>query len=165
VARALTLQRRIIVFGSSSLLASFRELGEPGNLLETTFDADFLVDDIDDQLAAVLNEAIGEDSLFQSREGYYIDVPRPAITELLPQAWEQRLIALRECENVFCLEPHDLAVAKLRAGRPKDIVLLRDLLCAGRLKAEIVRERLALTRMSEAAIAAAHQTLCAAEQA
>jgi len=33
VARALTLDRRIIILGSSSLLATFPELGEDGSLL------------------------------------------------------------------------------------------------------------------------------------
>ena len=60
-------------------------------------------------------------------------------------------------EPVFCLEPHDLAAAKLQAGRPKDISLLRALLETHRLNAALVRERLRLLRLDEAAMVAIHR--------
>ncbi len=71
-----------------------------------------------------------------------------------PPGWEDRLVPLADCAGVFCLEPHDYAVAKLRAGRPKDLALLTALLATGRLAAGTVRERLDRTQMPEAAVAA-----------
>jgi hypothetical protein len=67
---------RICVLGSSSLLGSFPELGENGGLLELTFDADLLVQPCDEQLAAMLHEAVGEGSLFAQRTGYHADILR-----------------------------------------------------------------------------------------
>jgi hypothetical protein len=60
------------VLGSSALLGSFAELGEAGGPLELTFDADLLVEPCDEQLAALLHEAVGEGSLFAQRAGYSI---------------------------------------------------------------------------------------------
>lgn len=48
IAGAVVVQEDIVVFGSSSLLASFRELGEPENLLEPSYDADLLIAGTDD---------------------------------------------------------------------------------------------------------------------
>lgn len=140
VAGAVTLRERIIVLGSSSLLATFEELGEAGNLLEPTYDADLLVVEMDDRSARLLDELIGEGSQFRQHFGYYADLLRLAITDVL-------------------------AVAKLRAGRPKDLALLTALLATGRLKAETVRERLAATRMPEAAIVVTYRRLREVEAA
>lgn len=68
---ALSHPERIRVLGSSALLASFPELGEPGQPLEISFDADLLIEPCDPQLAAMLHEAVGEGSLFAQRTGYH----------------------------------------------------------------------------------------------
>jgi len=159
VVQATARPERIIVFGSSSLLSSHPELGEPGEPLESSFDADFLVEPCSEDLARMLDEAVGENRRFHAMFGYYADFLRPAIVDSLPRNWEERLIPLSTIEHVFCLEPHDLAVAKLHAGRRKDIDLLvvllkRDLLCE-----TIIRERLAQTSMRESLIVKTHQSL------
>lgn len=159
MAGAVSLQSRIVVLGSSSLLASFADLGEPGNLLVTTYDADLLIAEMDDLTAKALGEIIGEDSLFREHFGYYADLLRLAITDVLPRGWESRLVPLAGCEGVLCLEPHDLAVAKLRAGRPKDLALLKALVATDRLNAGIIRERLGKTPMPEAAIVITYRGL------
>lgn len=165
VAGAVSLQSQIVVLGSSSLLASFADLGEPGNLLVPTYDADLLIAEMDDRSAKALGEIIGEDSQFREHFGYYADLLRLAITDVLPPGWEERLVPLQECAGVFCLEPHDLAVAKLRAGRPKDLALLTALVSTGRLNAGTVRERLDQTPMPEAAIVITYRGLRQVEAA
>lgn len=147
------------MLGSSSLLGYFPSLGDPGGLLEISLDADLLLEPDDEELAGILDEAIGEGRIFQSRFGYYADILRTSITDVLPPGWEERLVPLEECAGVFCLEPHDLAVAKLRAGRPKDLALLTALVVMGRLRAETIRERLDRTSMPEAAIVATYRRL------
>ena len=165
VVQSLTTGGRIIVVGSSSLLGQFPLLGDPGGLLEVSFDADLLLEPDDEELAGILDEAIGEGRLFQTRFGYYADIMRKSITSVLPPDWEERLVPLRECPGVFCLEPHDLAVAKLRAGRPKDLALLTALVATGRLNAGTIRERLDLTPMPEAAIVITYRGLRQVEAA
>ncbi len=61
--------KRVVILGSSSLLATAPSLGEPGQPLETSDDADLLVQPVDDELAAILDEAVGPQSLFARRNG------------------------------------------------------------------------------------------------
>ncbi len=95
----------------------------------------------------MLDEAIGQDRKFHARFGYYADFLRPGITDQLPPGWEERLA------------PHDLVVAKLHAGRPKDIDLLAALLNAGLLDEETIRKRLGAMVMQEKLIIFTHQNL------
>ncbi len=80
VAAAISPGRRIVILGSSSLLASYPELGSDKGPLENSFDADLLIDGVDKDLADVVQESIGKGSLFQSKEGYYADAMRPEVT-------------------------------------------------------------------------------------
>ena len=129
--QALCHPERIRVLGSSALLASFPELGEPGQPLEISFDADLLIEPCDSQLAAMLHEAVGEGSLFAQRTGYHADFLRPEILESLPAGWELHLVSVAGLANASALAPADVAAVKLRLGRPKDLQLCRHLI-AGR---------------------------------
>ena len=117
VAAALAPSRRIIVLGSSSLFSNFPGLGETNGALETSYDADLLIEGVDDELAGVVQESIGNESPFKAREGYYVDVLRSTAIQIFPAGWETRLIPLPGCDAAVCLEPHDLAAIKLQVGR------------------------------------------------
>ncbi len=108
VVSSLAHPEEIIVLGSASLLAAAPTLGEIGEPLEFSYDADLLVRPIDQDLAAVLTEAIGEQSLFAKRYNYYADFLRPSIVETLPSGWDQRLGSISEVSNARgteCLRP------------------------------------------------------------
>ena len=149
--------RRIRVLGSSALLASFPELGEPGGQLELSFDADLLIEPCDEQLAAMLHEAVGEGSLFAQRTGYSADILRPEIVETLPPGWETRLVKLDETNSA--LAPEDLVVVKLRMGRVKDLELCRALLDRKLVTAAVVRQRLEQTPLDEREFRPVHERL------
>ena len=149
IAAAIAIDRRIIVLGSSSLLASFPELGERDGPLETSFDADLLVEGIDEALAGVLEESLGNESLFKAREGYYADMLRPAVATMFPRDWESRLIPLPGCATASCLDPHDLAAIKLQAGRSKDLELCATLIAGGLVRPAVIEERLRSTPMED----------------
>ena len=106
---------RIIVVGSASLMATFGEMGEPGQLLEKTYDADLVLDPDDQELANLVYDAMGPGEPFALRFGYHVDVLRAEFGDSLPPGWKERLVPLADCPGVVCLEPHDLAVAKLFA--------------------------------------------------
>jgi len=131
-ALALTQCRKICILGSSSILASFSELGEAG-LLDKTFDADLLLDPVNKGISDLLKEAIGEGSLFEKEKGYHADILHPSIVETLPPGWEGRLVAVRGFDNVFALDPVDLAAVKIVVGREKDLELVRRLLLLGKI--------------------------------
>jgi hypothetical protein len=151
--------RRIRVLGSSALLASFPDLGEASGPLERTFDADLLIEPCDEQLAAVLHEALGDGSLFAQRTGYHADILRLEIVETLSPGWESRLVTIDPAKDVAALAPEDLLVVKLRTGRPKDLALCHDLLERGLVKADALRSRLRATPLDEREIVSVYRRL------
>jgi len=64
-ARVLGESRKVTVFGSASILASFPEIGEQG-LLDNTYDGDLLLDPISKEIASYLTESLGQGSLFRA---------------------------------------------------------------------------------------------------
>jgi hypothetical protein len=148
-AKALGPSRRLVVLGSSSLLAMFPELGEMEGPVQTTLDADILPEPVDEGIARMLAEAVGPASFFSQQHGYHADVLHPDIVEALPPGWEGRLVALEDVSGVFCLDPHDAAAMKTVAGRGKDVALVRHLLQTGKIQAGVLRERLAALNLGE----------------
>ena len=141
--------RRITVLGSSALLAQEPDLGERGHALETTLDADLLVEPCDERKAAVAHEAVGEGSLFQKEYGVYADFMRPEILKTLPDGWESRCLLLEGDKSVRCLHPLDVAVVKLMLGRDKDVSLLKSLVKAGVIGLDPLRKAYERTEMNE----------------
>lgn len=158
VARGFAPGRKLVILGSASLLPKHPELGDPGQPLATSLDADFVIQGIEDELAVALIDAVGVRSTFSRFTGFHADILRPDITELFPPGWEERLEPMPGFEGVFCLDPGDLAVAKLHAGRPKDIDLLAHLLREGILDASTVRARLDATPLREKDVVKLHAT-------
>lgn len=83
-----------------------------------------------EQATEMLNN-IGIGSPFHETYGYYVD-PVSMDTAVLPHDWKNRLVhlkasAMADGAKAYCLEPHDLAVAKIAAWRDKDKVFLRGL--------------------------------------
>jgi hypothetical protein len=155
--QSLARAERIRVLGSSALLASFPELGEAGGPLELSFDADLLVEPCDEELAAMLHEAVGEGSLFAQRTGYNADILRPEISATLPPGWENRLVKLDETNAA--LSPEDLIVVKLRTGRAKDLELCRALVHRQLVALPVVRLRLEQTPLDEREIRLVYERL------
>jgi hypothetical protein len=133
---------RIVILGSASLLAHFPEIGEQGCPLETTCDADFLLKPVNKEIALRLASELGINAAFHAEHGYHADILHPTIVEGLPPGWDERLVAMEGFENVFALDPYDLAAVKVVVGREKDLALVRGLLGLGKITAEKLRERL-----------------------
>jgi hypothetical protein len=149
VVQSIVQPTRITILGSSSLLAISPDLGESGQPLELSYDADLLVSPLDSEQAAILVESLGQESLFSKRHGYYADILRPGITETLPGGWEGRLRTVPGCEMAFALHPYDLAIVKLVLGRGKDLELLRKLLSSGLLEPASLRNHYQQVALSE----------------
>lgn len=143
-AEALAEDVPLLVLGSSSLLASFPEFGDPQGPLASSFDADLCPVPFNELIAIMLDEALGEDRAYFRIHGYHADILRDSILDTLPLGWSERLVPVPETHRANALEPHDLAAVKLLVGRPKDLSLVRDLHSAAKLKSKIVRERIDL---------------------
>jgi hypothetical protein len=105
----------------------------------------------------MLDEALGENRAYYQRHGYHADILRDSIFETLPAGWRERLIPVPGGQGGLALEPHDLAAVKLLVGRSKDLELVSKLHHSGKIRAEMVNERLDEMEMDERGIARASQ--------
>ena len=96
---------------------------------------------------------IGMDSPFHATYGYFAD-PVDERTAVVPRGWRGRLVNLppgdTEGARGLCLEPHDLAIAKYVARRPKDVVFTRQMVQRGIIQRERLLELLPKTPVTEA---------------
>ena len=100
------------------------------------------------ELSADLAGNLGEFSLFHQTHGIWVDGVSPE-TATLPAGWEARLVKVSN-DNTggaigWCLDPHDIAYAKLAARREKDVAFV----------AELIRHKLVRISRVEALIALA----------
>ncbi|MDY6869635.1 MAG: DUF6036 family nucleotidyltransferase [Actinomycetota bacterium] len=146
----------VVVFGSQSILGSYSESELPA---EVTRSREMDVspwrelvgsasrEEIADAINTV-NYQLGEESEFDYQHGFYIEaISRDMV--LLPEGWDNRLVHFTadlsdQSYGVkgFCLDPHDLCVAKTLAGRGHDRVFVAEL-----VKAELVDPQVILSRL------------------
>lgn len=117
----------VIIIGSQSILGRYPEA--PGDL-GVSMEAKVYPKHAPEN-AIVIDDAIGERSIFHDTFGYYAHGVAPETT-VLPVGWRERTVAICNAStNGFtgeCLESHDLAVSKLAAGREKDLSFVRRMI-------------------------------------
>jgi hypothetical protein len=137
---------KILVIGSQAILASYPDSDLPPEAtLSIEADIAFL-DETGEQKADEVDGAIGEASRFHAEFGYYGQGVGLS-TATLPTGWEDRVVPFDwgdtgDAEAV-CLEPHDLVLAKLVAGREKDFEFADALIAHGLIDPELLLERVA----------------------
>lgn len=109
----------IIIIGSQAVLGQFPHA--PASLL-VSVEADMYPKNHPER-ADLIDGSIGELSPFHETFGYYAQGVGET-TAILPEGWRTRLVPIRN-ENTrgatgWCLDVHDLALAKYAAGRDKD---------------------------------------------
>lgn len=134
----------ILVIGSQSILGSYSEDNLP-SAATRSIEADIaFFDDSDERKSDAVDGGIGEESSFHENFGVYgqgvgID------SATLPLGWQDRLVPFDHPEarpsEALCLDPHDLVVSKLVAGREKDFEFARALLAAGLVRGDVLRAR------------------------
>ena len=121
----ITGEKRFLIIGSQSLHGKCPDL--PDDIVRSA-EVDLIANDKTDRTEWL--NAIGQDSPFHERFGYYAD-PVDETTATLPKGWKGRLVNLApgDTEGVkgLCLDPHDLAIAKYVARREKDRIFTREL--------------------------------------
>lgn len=156
----------IIILGSQAILGQFPELAFPDfrvdsgescsfrqnrTTLVRSMEADILIPG-DEEKADLIDGVLGELSPFHSTHGYYAQGVDSS-TALLPEGWKQRLITICN-DNTnhikgHCVEIHDLIIAKLYAGRHKDIEFFRAAVRLRLVKKYLLLERLDMLSLSE----------------
>ena len=103
------------------------------------------------ELADLIDGSIGEGSPFHERFGYYAQGVGPE-TAVLPKGWQNRLVRVQnqntDLKVGLCLEPHDLAAAKLYAGREKDWHFVQEMLMHRLIEPGLLSERIGRLSMS-----------------
>lgn len=157
-ASAITNQYEIVVVGSQSILGAYPQAPAP---LLFSMEAD-VFPLRHPELADLIDGAIGEASAFHDQFGYYAQGVGPE-TAVLPKGWQERLVPIQnpntDLRIGYCLEPHDLAVSKMLAGRPKDWPYVEAMLEHGLVQLSLLHQRLASTAASQAAVAKAQAFL------
>ena len=136
----------VVVIGSQSILGEFPSA--PAELLVSN-EADVYPRARPDR-SELIDASIGEGSPFQREFGYYAHGVDET-TAVLPDGWYERLILVTGENTRFvrgwCLEVHDLAIAKYSAGREKDLEFTAALARHEMVSREVLYRRLHATRM------------------
>lgn len=147
-AGAITGADEIIVIGSQAILGAFPHA--PDTLLRSCEADVFTLRDPKD--ADLIDGSIGEGSPFHETFGYYaqgvwLD------TAVLPEGWMERCVEVRNDNTrqvtARCLDPHDLAVSKLVAGREKDLDFLIEMARNHLLDEDTILQRIAMLPATE----------------
>lgn len=137
-------ETEFVIVGSQSILGSYPSA--PAELLRSQ-EADIYPRNAPEK-AVTIEGALGDGSYFQQTYGYYAHAVGPE-TAKAPRGWEDRLVVVEVPPRVvsevralaFCLEPHDLVLAKLAANRERDWEFAREALNAGLVQAGVLLER------------------------
>jgi hypothetical protein len=135
----------VLVIGSQALHGSVTADLPLEALRSVEVDVVALSDD-DGRLADLIDGSIGEASMFHATFGYYAHGVSET-TAVLPAGWRDRLVAFESPGTngvtAWCLEPHDLWIAKAIAGRAKDLEFCRALIDRELVSIDRLRERVA----------------------
>ncbi|HEY1457995.1 MAG TPA: DUF6036 family nucleotidyltransferase [Solirubrobacteraceae bacterium] len=143
-AAQITGQDEFVVIGSQAILGSHSE--PPEELLQS-MEAD-LYPLNDPEAADLIDGALGDGSPFQAAFGYYAHGVGPE-TAKAPAGWQGRLVRWdiqpRPGSDLaavaWCLEAHDLVLAKCAAGRDRDWEYAREAIRAGVVQGEVLLAR------------------------
>ena len=137
----------VLVLGSQSILGSFDEEDLPPEATASQ-EADIaFLDDPGRNKADEVEGAIGEMSTFHEENGIYAEGVHIDVATL-PEGWKDRLVSWElqssKPADPHFLDPYDLAVSKLAAGRQKDLDFVLALIRGCLLDVAEIRERAAL---------------------
>lgn len=145
----------VIVVGSQSILGSYEDHQLPAEAtMSVEVDVLPIAEDPADvtRLADLVEGVAGEFSAFEELHGFSIDGV-DMTTCVLPDGWRDRLVKVQNRNTAapsgapqfvgWCLDKEDLCVAKLCAGREKDLNFVTALIEGGLVSAQIVADRCA----------------------
>jgi hypothetical protein len=139
--------REVLVIGSQALHASVDTDLPHEAARSVEVDIAAMQRDTDGRLADLIDGSIGEASMFHATFGYYVQGV-VASTAVLPDGWRERLVRFETPATngvvAWCLDPHDLWIAKAIANRPKDIEFCQALVERELVDPDQLRERLAM---------------------
>lgn len=137
----------IVIMGSQSILASYSAtVLDSRPMMSAEVDIMPIAADAAEveRLSDQLDGSLGQEPRFHESFGFHVD-GISINTSVLEGSWFDRLIPeveQRSGTTGWCLDPHDLAAAKLIAGRAKDIEFVDTLVASRLIDPHTVRELL-----------------------
>lgn len=113
---------RILLFGSSSLLASFPDADPEVIGVAVTIDADFFIEPDDAAIRQRLDEQLGEDNDYHQTHGYYDGFVDLRLANAFPEGRRDRLVPMPGFGHVFALSPMDMAVSGARTHQRVPVI-------------------------------------------
>jgi len=137
-------ETEILVIGSQAIHGSIS--GDLPAEAERSVEVDIVAfDDANARKADLIDGSIGEASTFHETFGYYAEGVSET-TAVLPEGWRDRLVRYESPMTngvvAWCLDLHDLWLAKAIAGRPKDYEFCRALVNSGLVNKNTLTTRL-----------------------
>jgi len=145
----------VLVIGSQAILGAYEDDELPA-AVRMSMEADIaFLDDPDRSKADQVEGAIGEMSTFHETNHVYAEGVHVNVAEL-PAGWRDRLVrweleSSQPADPRF-VEPHDLVVTKLAAGREKDLEFAASLLDCGLVHLDVLVKRAALLPRSSSRV-------------
>jgi hypothetical protein len=145
-------EREFVVIGSQAILGSY---ASPSESMLRSMEADIYP--LHDPAAAdLIDGALGDGSQFHRAFGYYAHGVGPE-TARAPSGWQDRLVkreippraVAQPAPIAWCLEPHDLVLAKCVAGRDRDWDYAREALRTGLVDLTVLLARVPALPVSE----------------
>ena len=142
-------ESELIVIGSQAVLGRYPNAPEA---LRLSQEVDIFAPAAP-HMSDMIDGALGQQSHFERTFGFYVDGVSPTTARVAPD-WREWLIPVCNANTSgatgWCLEPHDIAVAKYFAGREKDLRYTANLWEASYIDPELLHARLRDTRMEPA---------------
>lgn len=164
-AAAVTGETTFYVVGSAALLPSWPVDAEIPEVIVRSREADLIPLSGLARTIDLIDGALGQDSTFDGTFGYYADDVELSTVNYAPAGWRDRTVRFANAATQdavgLCMEPHDLAIAKLCAGRDKDLEFVQVLVGASRLDINLLRERLDLVTAPQGVLGLARERLTA----
>jgi len=140
----------VFVIGSSAILAVLPD--PPVGVLTATRDVDIIpLNDPDERIADQISYVIGEASSFDVEHGYHAQGVSASTPMYAPRGWQARVVDVSVGKVVaHCMEPHDVVLSKLGAGRTKDLEFASAAAALGLVEQSVLVARLLLVPATEA---------------
>jgi hypothetical protein len=123
--------------------ASYAVSLTPPSIVVNSMEGDIIM--LDDQIRAKLTKSFGRFSEYEAQNDITLDVLTTR-SVILPSGWETRRLPIMDLDRspipgVFAADIHDVACAKLIAGREKDFVFLTEFTRSLDIKVATLGER------------------------
>ncbi len=151
-----------VVIGSQAILGPFPDAPEA---LLRSMEVDLFPKESPEQ-AIEIDGALGDGSPFHEAFGYYAHGVGPE-TAKAPAGWEDRLVEIDipprpgsgQAAKAYCLEPHDLVLAKCAAGRDRDWEFAKEAIAGRVVDPQVLLARVEDLPLGEEQVSAIHRRL------